>query len=96
VSAVWKTVRVFISSTFRDMPAERDWLVKRLFPALRQRLEPHRLNLVDIDLRWALTCAGASPANRRTTTKGSVFASSRLPWRLAANRRTSPEGLVSR
>jgi hypothetical protein len=55
MSAVWKTVRVFISSTFRDMQAERDWLVKRVFPALRQRLEPHRINLVDIDLRWGIT-----------------------------------------
>ena len=24
MSAIWKTVRVFISSTFRDMQAERD------------------------------------------------------------------------
>lgn len=53
--AAWKTVRVFISSTFRDMQAERDWLVKRVFPALRQRLEPHRIHLVDIDLRWGIT-----------------------------------------
>lgn len=52
---IWKTVRVFISSTFRDMQAERDWLVKRVFPALRQRLEPHRIHLVDIDLRWGIT-----------------------------------------
>ena len=51
----WKTVRVFISSTFRDMQAERDWLVKRVFPALRQRLEPRRINMVDIDLRWGIT-----------------------------------------
>lgn len=51
----WKIVRVFISSTFRDMQAERDWLVKRVFPALRQRLEPHRIHLVDIDLRWGIT-----------------------------------------
>jgi hypothetical protein len=29
--------------------------VKRVFPALRQRLEPHRINLVDIDLRWGIT-----------------------------------------
>jgi len=28
MSAAWKTVRVFISSTFRDMHAERDWLVE--------------------------------------------------------------------
>jgi hypothetical protein len=51
----WKTVRVFISSTFRDMQAERDWLVKRVFPALRQQLEVHRIHLVDIDLRWGIT-----------------------------------------
>jgi len=37
------------------MHAERDWLVKRVFPALRQRLEPHRIHLVDIDLRWGVT-----------------------------------------
>ncbi len=55
MSAHWKTVRVFISSTFRDMQAERDWLVKRVFPALRQRLEPHRIHLIDIDLRWGIT-----------------------------------------
>ncbi|HQZ65021.1 MAG TPA: DUF4062 domain-containing protein [Planctomycetaceae bacterium] len=55
MSSTWKTVRVFISSTFRDMQAERDWLVKRVFPALRQRLEPHRIHLVDIDLRWGIT-----------------------------------------
>ncbi len=52
--STWKTVRVFISSTFRDMQAERDWLVKRVFPALRQRLEHYRIHLVDIDLRWSI------------------------------------------
>src|SRR5438067_13615285 len=52
---IWKTVRVFISSTFRDMHAERDHLVKVVFPALRERLEPHRVHLVDIDLRWGVT-----------------------------------------
>src|SRR5438874_13782270 len=51
----WQTVRVFISSTFRDMHSERDWLVKRVFPALRERLEPRRIHLVDIDLRWGIT-----------------------------------------
>lgn len=29
MSATWKTVRVFISSTFRDMHAERNWLGNR-------------------------------------------------------------------
>lgn len=55
MAADWRTVRVFISSTFRDMHAERDWLVKRVFPALRERLEPHHVHLVDIDLRWGIT-----------------------------------------
>ena len=51
----WKTVRVFISSTIRDMHAERDHLVKMVFPALRERLEKHRVLLIDIDLRWGVT-----------------------------------------
>ena len=53
--AAWQEVRVFISSTFRDMHAERDWLVKRVFPRLRAQLEPYRIRLVDIDLRWGIT-----------------------------------------
>src|SRR3954463_13609047 len=55
MAAVWRSVRVFVSSTFRDMHAERDHLVKVVFPALRERLEPHRVHLIDIDLRWGLT-----------------------------------------
>ena len=55
MSAKWKTVRVFISSTFRDMHADRDWLVKRVFPALRERLQKYRVHLVDVDLRWGIT-----------------------------------------
>ena len=50
MASTWQTVRVFISSTFRDMHAERDWLVKRVFPALRERLEKYRIHLVDIGL----------------------------------------------
>ena len=51
----WKTVRVFISSTFRDMHAERDHLVRFVFPRLREQLLPHRIHLVDVDLRWGVT-----------------------------------------
>ena len=51
----WQTARVFISSTFRDMHAERDYLVKVVFPRLRERLEKYRVHLVDIDLRWGIT-----------------------------------------
>lgn len=55
MSSIWKTVRIFISSTFRDMHAERDHLIKVVFPRLRQWCEARRLRLVDIDLRWGVT-----------------------------------------
>lgn len=48
-------MRVFISSTFRDMHAERDHLVKVSFPRVRQWCEERRLHLVDIDLRWGIS-----------------------------------------
>jgi hypothetical protein len=53
--AKWRTAKVFISSTFRDMHAERDHLVKVVFPELRERLIPYRVYLDDIDLRWGIT-----------------------------------------
>jgi len=37
------------------MHSERDVLVKRVFPELRERLERHRIHLIDIDLRWGVT-----------------------------------------
>jgi WD40 repeat protein len=55
MTAAWQTVRVFISSTFRDMHAERDQLVKVVFPALRESLLKDRIYLDDIDLRWGVT-----------------------------------------
>lgn len=53
--ASWTRIRVFISSTFRDMHAERDHLVKITFPRLREWCEKRRLHLDDIDLRWGLS-----------------------------------------
>ena len=55
MATTWRTVRVFVGSTFRDMHAERDYLVKVVFPALREELEEHRVHLIDIDLRWGIT-----------------------------------------
>jgi preprotein translocase subunit SecA/nephrocystin-3 len=34
-----RVLRVFVSSTFRDMEEERDELVKRVFPAVRDHCE---------------------------------------------------------
>ena len=50
-----RTVRIFLSSTFRDFGEERDLLVKRVFPALRARLKDRFVELVDVDLRWGIT-----------------------------------------
>lgn len=55
MSEGWRELRVFISSTFRDMQAERDHLVRFVFPRLREKLLPRRLRLVDVDLRWGVT-----------------------------------------
>ena len=60
----WKEVRVFVSSTFDDMHAERDYLVKEVFPRLREWCERRRLRLVDVDLRWGVTEADATNNKR--------------------------------
>lgn len=51
----WRTVRIYICSTFRDMQAERDHLVRVVFPELRSRCETRRIHLIDIDMRWGVT-----------------------------------------
>ncbi|MFH1531358.1 MAG: DUF4062 domain-containing protein [Pseudomonadota bacterium] len=56
----WETVHVFVSSTFSDMHAERDFLVKKVFPNLQDWCERRKLRLVDIDLRWGVTEADAT------------------------------------
>ena len=61
----WRDVYIFISSTFNDMHGERNYLVKRVFPALSQWCAAHRLRLRDIDLRWGIT-EEDSMENRRT------------------------------
>jgi hypothetical protein len=49
------TVRVFISSTFRDMHAERDYLCRVVFPELRERCLRAGAEFVGLDLRWGIT-----------------------------------------
>ena len=72
MSRTWKTVRVFISSTFRDMHAERDHLVRVVFPALRERLEKYRIHLIDVDLRWGITEEEVSRGALTSATNGCV------------------------
>lgn len=48
-------VRLFISSTFRDMLDERDELVKRVLPKVHKFCDEHRIQFSYVDLRWGIT-----------------------------------------
>ncbi|MEQ1843888.1 MAG: DUF4062 domain-containing protein, partial [Verrucomicrobiales bacterium] len=50
-----REIRVFVSSTFQDMQAERDELVLRIFPRLRDSCERAGLIWGEVDLRWGIT-----------------------------------------
>jgi len=50
-----RVVRVFVSSTFRDMKEERDELVRDVFPQLRRICEKRGVVWGEVDLRWGIT-----------------------------------------
>jgi len=50
-----RQIRIFISSTFRDMMKERDYLITRVFPELRRYCEERDISLFELDLRWGVT-----------------------------------------
>lgn len=50
-----RQIRVFISSTFRDMQQERDYLIKFTFPQLRELCEQRGVIWSEVDLRWGIT-----------------------------------------
>src|SRR5689334_8899950 len=49
-----RCLRVFVSSTFRDMQAEREYLVKFTFPALRKICDARGVQFAEVDLRWGI------------------------------------------
>ena len=55
MATTWRTVRVFISSTFRDMHAEREEVVERAFPQLRKLCEERGVVWSEVDLCWGIT-----------------------------------------
>ena len=59
----WENISIFISSTFNDMHAERDYLVKDVFPELAVWCEKRKIRLTDIDLRWGVTAEDARSNN---------------------------------
>lgn len=48
-------IRVFVSSTFRDMFQEREHLVKRVFPQLAELCRERDVTWAEVDLRWGIT-----------------------------------------
>lgn len=50
-SGPWRARPIFVSSTFRDVHAERDHLANVVFPELEERLRARRQTLEPIDLR---------------------------------------------
>jgi tetratricopeptide (TPR) repeat protein len=61
-----RVIRVFISSTFRDMLEERDDLMTHTWPQLRSLCQERHVELVEVDLRWGIT---ESQSNRKETLK---------------------------
>jgi tetratricopeptide (TPR) repeat protein len=48
--APWRSRPILICSTFRDMQAERDYLVREVFPELQEQLREYRTTLEPVDL----------------------------------------------
>lgn len=53
----WIPRPIFVSSTFRDMHAERDYLQRHVYPRLEERLRERKLLLEPIDLRIGVETA---------------------------------------
>jgi hypothetical protein len=50
-----REIRVFLSSTFRDMETERNHLIKHVFPKVRAACLARQVGFTEIDLRWGVT-----------------------------------------
>jgi hypothetical protein len=50
----WRGRPIFVSSTFRDMHAERDYLREYIFPRLEEKLRDLHHYLESVDLRWGI------------------------------------------
>jgi len=68
-TAPWRTRPVFLSSTFRDMHAERDHLRNVVIPELEERLKARRAFLAVIDLRWGVEATGEQEAREALVLK---------------------------
>ena len=84
MGAAGKTTPLFMSSTFRDMHAERDVLNNVVFPALAERLRARRCRLEPIDLRVGVETADTQTERERSALCGG--------WRFSQRAHTSRNG----
>jgi nephrocystin-3 len=49
-----RRIRVFVSSTFRDMVEERNELMTHAWPELRRFCRERQIEMVEVDLRWGI------------------------------------------
>ncbi|MDA3878122.1 MAG: DUF4062 domain-containing protein, partial [Halothiobacillus sp.] len=50
-----REIRIFLSSTFKDMQPERNYLLTNVFPSLRALCNQRQVTFTEIDLRWGVT-----------------------------------------
>src|SRR5208283_1940349 len=91
-----RTFRVFVSSTFEDLKAEREALQRDVFPKLRQFCEENGTRFQAIDLRWGVRdeaaldqqtmeiCLREIERCQLTGIRPNFIAPARRPLRLAA------------
>lgn len=61
----WKTIKIFVSSTFKDMDVERDALRNIVLPRLNEHFAPHKRNIQIIDLRHSVETDSRQTADER-------------------------------
>ena len=64
-NAIWRTFSIFISSTFTDMQAERDYLKNKVFPRVEEELQKRRIKLEIVDLRWGIDTTSMEQEDER-------------------------------
>ena len=65
---IWRTFSIFISSTFADMQAERDYLKTYVFPKVEEELQQRRIKLQIVDLRWGVDTTSIAQEDEREAT----------------------------
>lgn len=60
----WRTFPIFVSSTFKDMQAERDYLNRFVVPRLEKEFAHHCVDFKVIDLRWGVVTSNIPESER--------------------------------